>query len=94
VVRANELALTMGTGETVNLGWGTPVSVNDIVKELNAILGTAIAPVHAQARAGEIQRIYLDATRAKSVLGWEPTVTFADGLARTVAWYQKSLAPQ
>ncbi len=91
VVRANEIALTRGAGETVNLGWGKPVSVNDIVRELNVILGTAIQPVHAEARAGEIQRIYLDASRAKAVLGWEPTVSFADGLKRTVDWYRASL---
>jgi len=35
-----------------------------------------------------VQRIYLDASRAKSVLGWTPEVPFEEGLKRTVAWYQ------
>ncbi len=88
VVRANELALERGSGETVNLGWGRGVSVNDIVRTLAKLLGTTMAPIHAAPRPGEVQRIYLDATRAKTVLGWEPTVPFEEGLARTLAWYQ------
>ncbi len=88
VVRANELALERGSGETVNLGWGRGVSVNDIVRTLAKLLGTTMAPIHAAPRSGEVQRIYLDATRAKTVLGWEPTVPFEEGLARTLAWYQ------
>ena len=88
VVRANELALTGGAGETVNLGWGRGVSVNDIVRTLNTLLGTKLAPIHAAGRPGEVQRIYLDATRAKAVLGWEPQVSFEEGLSRTLAWYQ------
>jgi len=88
VVRANELALTKGSGETVNLGWGMGVSVNDIVQNLKTILGFAGDAIHAPARAGEVQRIYLDASRAKAVLGWTPQVSFEEGLKRTVAWYQ------
>ena len=87
VVRANELALAKGSGETVNLGWGRGVSVNDIVRTVNRLLGTSIEAVHAPGRAGEVQRIYLDASRAKSVLGWEPQVPFEEGLKRTLDWY-------
>ena len=92
VVAANEPALTKGSGETVNLGWGKPVSVNDIVRELQTILGGGPEAIHAEARPGEIQRIYLDASRAKRVLGWAPTVPFAEGLKRTVDWYQAAQA--
>jgi len=88
VVRANELALTRGSGATVNLGWGKGVSVNDIVRELKAILGFPGEAIHAAARAGEVQKIYLDASRAKDVLGWTPQVAFSEGLRRTVAWYK------
>ena len=88
VVNANELALTKGSGETVNLGWGKGVSVNDIVRQLKLILDFAGEPIHGPARPGEVQRIYLDASRAKTVLGWTPKVPFEEGLRRTVAWYQ------
>lgn len=88
VVSANELALIKGSGETVNLGWGKGVSVNDIVRHLKVILAFEGDAIYGPARAGEVQRIYLDATRAKEVLGWTPRVPFEEGLKRTVAWYQ------
>ncbi len=86
VVDANVLSLSAGGGETINLGSGVPTSVNDIVRELRAITGFSGEAVHLPARAGEVQRIYLDATRARDVLGWQPKVTFAEGLRRTVDW--------
>ena len=86
VVEANELALALGSGEMVNLGTGIGTSVNDIFRELKAIVGFTGEPVYEAPRPGEVQRIYLDATRAKQVLGWTPQVSFRDGLARTVEW--------
>lgn len=86
VVAANVLALDGGSGEMLNLGTGVGTSVNDIVRELKAIIGFAGEAIHLPARPGEVQRIYLDASRARRVLGWTPQVTFRDGLARTVEW--------
>ena len=86
VVAANRIALTRGSGEILNLGTGIGTSVSDIVRELNAVLGTDIEPIHEAERPGEIQRIYLDASRARELLGWTPTVTFGEGLKRTVDW--------
>jgi len=90
VVDANVIALEKGGGEMVNLGTGVGTSVNDIVRELNAILGSRLDPIYEAARAGEVQRITLDATRARNVLGWAPRVSFHDGLARTVAWSREA----
>jgi len=86
VVEANVMALDRADGEIMNLGTGIGTSVNDIVRELNAILGTALEPIYEAPRAGEIQRIFLDAGRAKRVLGWTPRTAFRDGLRRTVEW--------
>ena len=86
VVEANVLALSGGSGEMVNIGTGVGTSVNDIVRELKAITGFAGEAIHLPARAGEVQRIYLDASRAKRVLGWAPKVTFREGLEKTVEW--------
>lgn len=93
VVEGNVLALTKGGGEMVNLGTGVGTSVNDIVRELKAITGFPGEAVHLPARAGEVQRIYLDASRAKQVLGWAPKVAFAEGLRRTVEWSKHHALP-
>jgi len=93
VVEANVLALTGGSGEVLNLGTGVGTSVNDIVRELGSLLGFAPDAIHEEPRPGEIQRIYLDASRAKRVLGWTPRVGFREGLERTVAWSRANRLP-
>jgi len=86
IVEANVLALDRGSGETVNIGSGVGVSVNRIFAELKSILGFEGEPIHDAPRPGEVQRIYLDAARARKVLGWEPRTGFREGLEKTVAW--------
>lgn len=89
VVEANALALDRASGEVINIGTGVPTSVNDIIRELKAIIGFEGDAVYEDARPGEIQRIYLDASRAKEVLGWAPTRSFTDGLRETVEWARR-----
>jgi UDP-glucose 4-epimerase len=86
VVDANVRALDAGSGETLNLGTGIGTSVNDIFRELQAILGFRGDPKREPPRPGEIQHITLDATRARKMLGWSPRTAFRAGLARTVEW--------
>jgi UDP-glucose 4-epimerase len=93
VVEGNAIAISKGSGEIVNLGTGVGTSVLDIVRGLNRILGTNLDPILEAARPGEVQRIYLDASRAKRVLGWAPTVSFHDGLALTVEWSRTHSLP-
>jgi len=50
--------------------------------------------VHEPPRPGEVQRIYLDAARAKRVLGWAPKVGFSEGLRRTVEWSRARPLPE
>jgi len=93
VVEANVLALSGGSGEMVNIGTGVGTSVNDIVRELKSITGFAGEAIHLPARPGEVQRIYLDASRANRVLGWAPKVTFREGLEKTVEWSRTTGLP-
>ena len=86
VVEANQVALSAGSGETVNLGTGVGTSVNQIFRELQDILGFVGEPIYEAARPGEVQRIFLDASRARRVLGWQPRTGFREGLERTVEW--------
>lgn len=92
VVRANELALERGGGEIMNIGTGVGTSVNEIFSTLKELLGFEGEPLYEAARPGEIQRIYLDATRAGRVLGWKPTIPFREGLLRTVEWTRAARA--
>jgi UDP-glucose 4-epimerase len=69
----------------VNIGTGREASVLDLIEILAGIAGREdFAPQFAAARAGEVQRIALDAGRAASELGWHPEVELEDGLRRTL----------
>jgi UDP-glucose 4-epimerase len=92
VVQGNVLALERGTGEILNLGTGIGTSVLDIFRELKSLLAFDGEPMFEPARPGEIQRITLDATRAREVLGWSWQVAFRDGLSRTIAWSRTARA--
>jgi UDP-glucose 4-epimerase len=90
VAEANHLALERAGGEILNLGWGRPISVNQVYRTLCDILGHHGTARYAARRPGEVERITLDATRARERLGWRPTVPFEEGLTRTLAWYREA----
>ncbi|MBD3311269.1 MAG: NAD-dependent epimerase/dehydratase family protein [Candidatus Magasanikbacteria bacterium] len=78
VVKANILAMTndnVGKGETINIGNGKPTTVNELV----SIIGGPhefIPP-----RPGDPRFSGADNTKAKKLLGWEPTIKLEDGIA-------------
>jgi len=90
VAEANAAALAAGeAGRGVfNLGWGREVSDLDIFEGVRRALSVQIEPRYDAKRPGEVEHICLDATRARAVLGWRPTVTLAEGLARCAAYYR------
>lgn len=71
-----------------NVGTGKETSVLDIVQALAPFANGPFEPQFAPARAGEMPRSCLDVTRARTELGWEPTIDIAEGLRRTMAWAQ------
>ena len=92
--QANRLALTKGSGEILNLGWGRPISVNHIFRTLCDLLEFPGEARREPKRPGEVEKITLAAGLAERVLGWRPEVPFEEGLARTVAWYREVEAPR
>lgn len=86
VVRANRLAAERDvSGDVFNVGRGVGVTVNDLVDVLNDQLGTALDPVYEPPRPGDVRRSRADITKARDRLGFEPEVSFEDGLDRTLA---------
>lgn len=83
---ARALARADATG-VMNVGTGVGTSVNELYRRLAALAGAAAPARHGPARPGEQRHSVLDATRAKRVLGWIPTTTLAEGLARTLRYF-------
>jgi UDP-glucose 4-epimerase len=84
IARANVAALTKGSNDTFNLGTGIMTSDTEVFETVARVCNFKGIARHAPARAGEVQRISLDARRATRILGWAPRVKFREGVARTM----------
>jgi|SRR5262245_12287659 len=76
------------SGNVYNVGTGSSVTVLQLVEAMNKLMGKDLKPKHADPRAGDVRYSMADIARTRKELGYEPTVTFEQGLARTLAWYR------
>jgi UDP-glucose 4-epimerase len=74
-----------------NIGTGAETTVNELYRQLARLTDARRPAEHGPARPGEQRRSVLDATRAKSLLGWSPTTPLEQGLTQTVAWFRQEL---
>lgn len=91
VVEANLLALDApveAVGSVFNIACGERTTVNALAGEICRLARASLEPVYAEPRPGEIRHSLADITRAKKLLGYEPVVSFLQGLKATVAWYR------
>lgn len=93
VVRANLLAVEKQQDGVFNIGTGRRTSDRQVFDAVRAAVGARVEPQMGMIRKGEIEHIALDASRAKAILGWEPSVDFEAGVAQAVAWYRQHFAP-
>jgi len=85
IVNANVIALETKGNNILNLGSGIEVSDKQIFDEVAGVLDFNEEPIYADFRKGEVNRISLDASKAKSSIGWEPTVKLSEGIRATVS---------
>ena len=77
-------------GQAFNAGGGSPHPVGEVVALIARLAGTGVEPDIRGAGnpAGEIDRQYVDPTKIKTLVGWEPKVGLEDGLGETIEWYR------
>jgi nucleoside-diphosphate-sugar epimerase len=76
------------SGKVFNGGTGSRITLNEVLKLLEKITGKTIQARYDPPRAGDIRDSQADISRARKVLGYEPSVHFEDGLRRTWEWYK------
>jgi nucleoside-diphosphate-sugar epimerase len=86
-VEANLLAATAPgvDGQVFNIACGEAISLNTLLEELRGVTGSEVDAVHEAPRRGELRHSLADISRARATLGYEPGVSFREGLSRTVA---------
>jgi len=90
-VAANLLACKsdqVGRGEVINIACGKSFTLNQLVEELNNILGTSIKPTYAEQKPGDVKHSMADITQAQELLGYKVIIDFKEGLKRTVEWFK------
>ena len=91
-VQANLLAARQPyplRGEVINVACGQRVTVNELAGQMAEMLGRSdLTAIHEHDRAGDVKHSLADLTQARTLLGYEPIVSFRNGLQATVAWYK------
>jgi nucleoside-diphosphate-sugar epimerase len=91
-VQANLLACEAPnvSGKVFNVGVGGRVSLNQVIEVLGKISGSQIEAKYEPPRDGDIRDSQADISQARELLGYDPQVTFEEGLRRTFDWYRST----
>jgi UDP-glucose 4-epimerase len=89
VVDANLLAARCprGIGEAFNVAQGKCFTILDLVDLLEKIFERKLTRFHTEARPGDVRQTLAEISRAESILGYRPTVTFEEGVIRTARYF-------
>lgn len=94
VVHGNLLAASAPAdkvaGKVFNVATGTRITLNETYRLLQKLIGYESAPKYEGERTGDVKHSLADISAAKAALGYEPQVSFEEGLKRTVAWYSET----
>lgn len=95
VVLANLCAMesrrTFG-GDVVNIATGSQIRINEAKKMIEAYTGKRLDLEKRPARLGDVRHTCADISKAKKLLGYNPSVDFEEGLKKTVGWFKKRMA--
>jgi nucleoside-diphosphate-sugar epimerase len=81
------------SGQVINVATGGRISLNQLFAVMRDIVGAGVEPEHVEPRAGDVRDSQADIQKAKDILGYQPTVSFEDGLRRTIEWYRSAQVP-
>jgi UDP-glucose 4-epimerase len=81
-------------GETLNIGSGFEITVNDLAQQVRKLLGDERIEIqHDADRPGDVLRLFADMTRAHRIIDFRPTISLAEGLERLHQWYLSTGVP-
>ena len=91
VVAANLLAATVpeATGQVMNIACGERHSLLELLELVGKVVGRQVQPQFEQERRGDVKHSLADISRARQYLGYQPQVSFEEGICRTVKWAQE-----
>ena len=76
------------SGEVINVATGGRISLNQLFEEMRTLVGATVTPTYVEGRMGDVRDSQADITKARELLGYAPSVSFEEGLKKTVDWYR------
>jgi UDP-glucose 4-epimerase len=83
----------VAVNETFNIEGAVPVSIREIAESVCSLVGTGVVE-YGPSRPGDLKARVVSSDKARTKLGWQPTTSFTDGLARTYDWYRSTEAAE
>ncbi len=80
------------SGQVINVATGRRISLNMLFYAMRDVVGATVEPSYVEPRQGDVRDSQADIRKAKEILGYEPSVPFEEGLARTIEWYRAAHA--
>jgi nucleoside-diphosphate-sugar epimerase len=80
------------SGRVINLGLNQRTTLNQLLAELQNIIGTDLTPHYESPRIGDVRHSLADITQATQLLGFKPIIGLTEGLRHTVDWYRENRA--
>ena len=75
------------SGQIINVATGGRISLNQLFETMRSLVGATVQPVYQGERPGDVTDSQADISLAREILGYQPSVSFEDGLKATVDWY-------
>jgi nucleoside-diphosphate-sugar epimerase len=76
------------SGMVINVATGSRMSLNQLFRTVRDLTGSHVNPSYGPVRHGDVKDSHADITRARERLGYQPLVSFEEGLRKTVDWYR------
>jgi UDP-glucose 4-epimerase len=76
-------------GEIINIGYGSHVSINQMLSMLGRLTGSLVTPQYQPKLKGDVSDTWASVDKARNLLRWQPTTDLASGLQRFVDWYRQ-----
>ncbi len=73
-----------------NLGESRPITVNDLIKEIEMAMGKKAVIEHLPLQPGDVERTFADVTRAGRDLDYTPKTHISEGLKQFVEWFRQA----
>lgn len=78
------------SGQVLNVATGGRISLNQLFEVMKRLIGATATPAYGPPRPGDVRHSQADITRARRILGYEPSVDLEEGLRRTIEWYKET----